>query len=151
MKWLLQLFSKNAPSTRSQVLGALHDFGSLFADEILQNPEVGAVSADGYKNFAYERCAYYQQEIQKQKEAIEQLLASNDGTLSDKELQSMERFLEEVVVGAKMAAQEFYAILDKGDGESAEVKRGLNKQCYDLSVEKRKQFLQRITGCRDAL
>lgn len=146
MKFLSHLFGsdKKQESTKMMLFEGLTKLENLFSDEILKNPNVGKFDPSSYKSFAYNRCAYYQEQLANQKKEIEKVLATNDGTLSDGLVQSTNMFLTSVIDGAKAAAKEFYAILDEGDGQSEDVKREQNKKCYDLSVEKRALFLKMI-------
>ena len=154
MNFFSKLFKKKQKTPQRASITLLFEevtkLENLFSDEILKNPDVGNFNPNDYKSFAYSRCSWYQEQLVAQKSAIEKVLADNDGTISKQVAQDTAIFLQSVLEVAKIAAQEFYAILDKSDSQPTDVKKKLNRQCYNLSVEKRSIFLKTIIEFKES-
>ena len=124
---------------------------TLFSGDILENPRSVAIDAEGYKGMCYARCKQYQEKIGKVHQEIEGLLEKNDGSISSEKEQRIRRFIAEMLECVRNAAEEFFQILDRGDGESKEVKEKLNEESYQHSVVMRQQFREQIKDVRNLL
>ena len=96
-------------------------------------------------------CEQYQENINKKRKEIEQILESNDGSISPEKERIILKFVDEMLHCVRDAAKRFFSILDEGDGKSEEVKRGLNEESYRFSVEMREKFREQIKELRDSV
>lgn len=150
--FLKKLFSgKKQDTSHEMLVRKVIELEAMFSGDILENPKSVDIDAEGYKGMCYARCEQYQDKIEKAYNEIKHLLTQNDGTIPPEKEQYVRKFIGNMFTCVHNAAQEFFKILDQGDGESNEVKEKFNEKSYQYSVTMRWQFREQVKGLREKI
>ena len=145
------MFGGKSETSQEKLLGKVIEFEMIFSGEVLENPNIGDVDVDSYKNTCYVRCEQYQKEIEKKGEELRDIINKNDGSITEEKVQIVESSIINIATSAKGAAEKFYKILAESNGKGDDVKKELNEASYAFSVEARKQCRTKIQDLKKAL